>query len=183
MDIEEKYSQLTKLGAGDFEHLDGSLIDHLKGTYTLLKRWGANRALCNAGLFHAAYGTAGFNKSLVLGDCRYSIKNIVGKKSEKIVYTYCACDRDFFWPQIGIKNTPVFLNRFTREKCYLSNRELINFCELTVANELEIARDNDGFIQKYCQSLSDLFHRMGPYISDMAKSSIEIILNNLDTRL
>jgi len=181
MDIEEKYSQLTKLGAGDFDHLDGSLINHLKGTYELLKSWGAKQDLCNAGLFHAAYGIVGFDKSLVSENCRNSIKNIIGTKPEGIVYTYCACDRDFFWPQIGMKNTPVFLNRFTGEKYYLSNNELRNFCELTVANELEIARDNDEFIQKYYQSLSDLFYRMKPYISDIAKCNIKVILTKADT--
>lgn len=42
MNIEEKFVQLIDLGASNIIHLDGSLIDHLKGTYALLKQWNAN---------------------------------------------------------------------------------------------------------------------------------------------
>ena len=144
MDIFEK---LSHLGAGDFKHINGELITHLKGTYQLLKQWGANEVLCLAGLFHAAYGTDGFAQELVENTRRAQIIDLIGIDVEAIVYTYCACDRDSFWSQIGKLTTPIFEDRFTGEKRILANDELTAFCELTVANEIEIAKHNNDFIE------------------------------------
>lgn len=38
--MSDKFQALAKLGAGDFDHLDGSLIEHLNGTKDLLQQWG-----------------------------------------------------------------------------------------------------------------------------------------------
>lgn len=48
--MEEKFRKLSELGAGDFEHIDGSLIDHLEGTKRLLVSWEASNILQDAGL-------------------------------------------------------------------------------------------------------------------------------------
>lgn len=50
------------------------------------------------------------------------------------------------------------------------------FCELTVANELEIARNNTTFVKTHGASLSDLFDRMKPYLSLDANKFKEVIL-------
>lgn len=116
--IERKINKLIELGAGNFEHLDGSLINHLKGTYMLLKSWDSDPDLCVAGLYHAVYGTSGFDEVIISGDDRNKIRGIIGEDSERIVYSYCACDRDFFWQQIGIKTNPIFRDRFLRKEYY-----------------------------------------------------------------
>lgn len=61
----EKFIALQQFGAGDFQHLNGSLESHLKGTASLLARWGSGELLQTAGVFHAAYGTAGFDEKMV----------------------------------------------------------------------------------------------------------------------
>jgi hypothetical protein len=48
---------LKALGAGGFQHLNGSLEVHLKGTAELLQQWHSRDVLVYASLFHAAYGT------------------------------------------------------------------------------------------------------------------------------
>ena len=179
MNIEEKLDQLINFGASAIDHLDGSLIKHLKGTYTLLKQWNADIALCIAGAYHAVYGTSGFDKTLISEKNRKTIKDIIGTEAEQIVYTYCACDRDFFWPQIGTQTNPLFLDRFTDSKYHLSINELQFFCELTVANELEIATDNIKFIKEYGESLQDLLSRMTPYISIQANNHIKTIFGSI----
>ena len=63
--MNEKFRKLKELGAAEFEHLGGPLINHLEGTKQLLQDWSAHQVLQDAGLYHAAYGTAGFNESLV----------------------------------------------------------------------------------------------------------------------
>jgi len=168
--------ELLNIGVG-VNHINGSLIDHLQGTHLLLHSWGASDELCRAGLYHALYGTSGFDNHLISHYERSKAQAILGVNAEQIIYTYCACDRDFFWPQIGIKSSPIFLNRFTKQQYQLTLEELQQFCELTVANELEIARDNKDFIKKYGESLNKLFDRMKPFISRQASSYQEEIFN------
>ena len=153
MDMSEKFHKLAELGAGDFEHLDGPLIDHLKGTWRLLQQWGASTPLQDAGLYHAAYGTAGFSEHLVSINQRDKIAGIIGRKAEEIVYLYCACDREYFWPQFGNSNYPEYKDRFTGRTFQPSQNQLREFCELTVANELEIANGNQPFIDENGQGL------------------------------
>ena len=166
--MNEKFQELSKLGAGDFDHIDGNLIDHLRGTQKLLKEWSASAILQDAGLYHAAYGTAGFNEILVSIEQRDKISQIIGNEAEDIVYLYCACDRDHFWPQIGVVPEPRFKNRFTGQSFQLGSQQLHDFCELTVANEIEIAMDNPPFINQYGQSLYSIFKNMSAYISKSA---------------
>ena len=179
-EIDQLCTFLSDLNAGDRNHLFGPLIEHLKGTYWLLNSWGNNTTLCLAGLYHAVYSTSGFDSKLISENQRDVIKEMLGAQTEKIVYTYCACDRDFFWPQIGVNANPIFLDRFTGSKYQLSLNELRAFCELTIANELQIAKDNDPFIRRYGTSLNDLFFRMRPYVSARAtRDAIQIIGDNL----
>jgi len=163
--MSDKFQALSELGAGDFEHLDGSLIEHLNGTKSLLQRWGASTELQDAGLYHAAYGTAGFSQSLASTDQRGRIGAIIGKSSEEIVYQYCACDRRSFFSQIHQGPNPKFTNRFTGESYYLSDQMLRDFCELTAANEIEIAIDNPDFVKQHGKELGSLFMSMTPYLT------------------
>ncbi len=167
--MSDKFESLAKLDAGEFQHLDGSLIDHLKGTQSILEKWGASIKLQDAGLYHAAYGTAGFNESLVSTNQREKIVSIIGSEAEEIVYQYCASDRETFFSRIGRDLNPVFPNRFTGESYHLSENMLRDFCELTAANEIEIALDNPDFLGKYGVELKELFIQMAPYLSIIAQ--------------
>ena len=178
--MNEKFQKLSKLGAGDFDHIDGNLIDHLNGTKKLLREWSASTILQDAGLYHAAYGTAGFDEALATVKQRNEIAKIIGKEAEEIVYLYCACDREYFWPQIGRVTVPEFKNRFTGQVFQLSPQQLCDFCELTVANEIEIAMDNPPFINKHGHALYSIFKNMCNYISKPASTSVELVLGSRD---
>jgi hypothetical protein len=178
--MDDKFRKLSELGAGDFEHLDGSLIEHLKGTRRLLDEWSASTALKDAGLYHAAYGTAGFDESLVSTNQRHEISQIIGSEAEEIVYQYCACDRKYFFAQIGGSNSALFNNRFTGESYQLSANILMQFCELTAANETEIAIDNPIFITDHGKGLNKLFIKMSPYLSEAAKAKAAIVFGGVN---
>ncbi len=175
MGMNEKFENLAELDAGEFQHLDGSLIDHLKGTKDILERWGASISLQDAGLYHAAYGTAGFSQRLVSTDQREKVVDIIGGAAEDIVYQYCASDRETFFSRIGRDLCPIFPNRFTGESYVLSERMLRDFCELTAANEIEIAIDNPEFLGKYGAELKDLFIQMAPYLSRVAQQHTSVV--------
>ncbi|WP_299981684.1 DUF6817 domain-containing protein [uncultured Pseudoteredinibacter sp.] len=168
--MSDKFRALTGLGAGDFEHLDGSLIEHLNGTRDLLLQWGATSELQDAGLYHAAYGTAGFSQNLVSTNQRDKIAAIIGEASEEIVYQYCACDRNVFFSRIRQEINPDFPNRFTGVSYRLSGGMLRNFCELTAANEIEIAIGNPAFIEQHGKGLGSLFISMAPYLTQAAQN-------------
>lgn len=174
--MDEKLRRLKELGAAEFEHLDGALINHLKGTKQLLKDWSAPLVLQDAGLYHAVYGTAAFNESLVSTAQRNEIAKIIGADAEELVYQYCACDREHFFSKIGIDKNPEFRNRFTGDSYLLPTELLRHFCELTAANEVEIAMDNPSFVNEHGTGLNKLFSNMAPYLSQEAQAKVESVL-------
>ena len=174
--MDEKFKQLSELGAADFAHINGSLIDHLKGTRDLLSSWSAPPALQDAGLYHAAYGTAGFEERMVAANQREKIAQIVSPQAEEIIYQYCACDRDYFWPQLGLAENPKFRNRFTLQTCQLEPQAVKDFCELTAANELEIAAGNTHFVTQHGSGLFKLFTNMASLLSPSANSAVTRVL-------
>ena len=176
--MDYKFKELTKLGASGVQHLNGSLIDHLIGTKELLAAWSASTELQDAGLYHAVYGTSGLNNELVSVKQRSTIADIIGAKAEEIVYQYCACDREFFWPKFELENNPDFRNRFSAEIYKLKPEILKNFCELTVANELEIASKRPGFITSG-GVLHRLFLAMYPQLSSAARRSVDNAIKNI----
>ena len=136
--------------------------------------------LRDAGLYHAAYGTAGFEQRLVSTEKRNEIAEIIGVQAEEIVYQYCACDRGYFFPQFGVKDRPEYRNRFTGETQYLTLECIRTFCELTAANEVEIAMDNPSFLKEHGASLRSLFLGMSPFLSKSAKIKIEFVFGASD---
>lgn len=176
--MDNKIALLKKLGSHTTKSENGWLIDHLTGTYNLLVEWGADEALCDAGLFHAAYGTFGYDEKLIDVSRRNDLTALIGKEAESIVYTYCACDRDKTYP--NLKNRVViFRDRFDDQTRYLTSKQLRNFCELTVANQLELINSNDSFRQKWAQDMYKLFKKMNPYISDAAKAAYQETLREV----
>jgi hypothetical protein len=172
-----KFEELIKLGAGEFEHFNGSLIEHLDSTSRLLKEWGASEDLCDAGLYHAAYGTDGFVSNVVELSRRNEIASIIGQSAEEIVYLYCACDRSFVFSDFNAKVPVKFRNRFTMNEFSLTDEQAENFCELTVANELELVLASDEFKKKHGKDLFDLFTKMAPLLSEVANKSVNEVLS------
>lgn len=163
-----RFKVLASLGAGEFEHLNGKLIKHLTGTYALLKAWKATGYLSDAGLFHAAYGTAGFDESMVSLDQRTKITGVIGVEAEALVYLYCSCDRAFVFDR-KIANRPIFFrDRFTEKTFHLEETQARALCELTVANELELLLSSDEFAAKYGAELFELFENIQFYLTDTA---------------
>ncbi|EGQ7997786.1 hypothetical protein D8T39_21830 [Vibrio vulnificus] len=173
----DKFGMLQKLGAGDFQHLNGSLEAHLKGTEKILMSWGGSELLQIAGLFHAAYGTAGFDENMVSLSQRQEIAQIIGSDEEALIYLYCSCDRDYVFPQFGKMLEIQFKDRFTGSTFKLDNAVAKLFCELTVANELELVYSSEEFKLKYGAELFELFQGMDSYLSPEARNAYKSALS------
>jgi hypothetical protein len=131
---------LARLGARDVEHLNNDLEAHLQGTYALLTAWRAPESTRLAGLLHALYGTFGFERALVSRDARPEVAALIGDEAEALVYFYCACDRSFCYPQLARSDTPLWRDRFTSAEFHPPGVQLAAFCELTLANEIDVAQ-------------------------------------------
>ena len=170
------FRALQHMGAGEFVHLNVSLEAHLCGTEYLLRSWGAPEHVCRAGLFHAAYGTAGFADALTPIALRSEISNLIGQQAENLVYLYCACDRNKFYPSIGSPAQNQFPDRFMATTLQVAPTVLGELCELTAANELEIARGSQPFRVQHGAALAVLFNRMGNLLSEDARQHAAQIL-------
>lgn len=166
-----QFAALQTLGAGEFIHLNGSLADHLYGTATLLQDWGADPVLIQAGLFHAAYGTAGYGEALVPLGLRNAIADLIGSGAEELVYLYCACNRALYYPRLGTPLQARLPDRFSDSERRLSDWQIAALCELTAANETEIALNSSSFLQQYGSELHTLFQRMAPWLSAAARAT------------
>lgn len=177
--MDARFKALKSLNAGDFQHLNGDLESHLKGTAEILKSWGASDLLQTAGLFHAAYGTAGFSQNMVSLNQRASIANTIGNDEEALVYLYCSCDRDFVFPQFGSNTLISFRDRFNQEEFPLVGANASMFCELTVANELELVYTSEAFKHEHGRGLFNLFLNMEAYLSEPAVEAFKNVLQDV----
>ena len=171
--VMDKFEVLQAIGAGDFKHLNGSLEAHLRGTESVLKSWGSGELLQVAALFHAAYGTAGFDENMVSLNQRQEIARVIGAAEEALVYLYCSCDRDFVFPQFGKTGEILFKDRFSGSLFVLDEANTKLFCELMVANELELVYASHALKVKYGAELVELFQRMDSFLSSEARSAYQ----------
>ncbi|WP_299774722.1 DUF6817 domain-containing protein [uncultured Pseudoteredinibacter sp.] len=173
----DKLQQLKALGIGEIAHLNGSLLDHLKGTQTLLQSWGANQTLCEAGLFHACYGTDGFDEAILQLEQRHKVVQVIGEPAESLLYLYGACDRGFLYPQFdGSDKCPQYRDRFTKKQFTLSEYQCRSLCELTAANELELCLASTDFKARYGKPLQKLFKAMQAFLSTASLKTIGELL-------
>jgi pimeloyl-ACP methyl ester carboxylesterase len=128
---------LTQHRAHAIDHLAGTLHEHLRRTVLWLERWNAPEHVQLAGLCHAAYGTDGFATALV--EEREGLRALIGDRAEALVYSYCACERDHLYSQLGSAELTL-RDRFTGQTRVLAAEEIDDFALLTLANELDVMR-------------------------------------------
>ena len=161
--------KLETLGAGALRHVNGPLLSHLKGTRDLLRKWGNPEALCNAGLYHAVYGTAGFEPALLDVKDRGAGAALLGEDAERIVYVFAACDREYFYKQLLKPEEPAYRDRFTGAIYRLNPEAFRDICELTLANELEILAAAPGPNRSCGRHLDRVLGRMTAHASQGAR--------------
>jgi hypothetical protein len=93
---EDEFSELVALlrehGANTVPHSNLYLIDHLQGTYRILKGWGCDRDVCKAGLFHSVLGTPSFPRPLVGDDRVDAIREAIGDRALLLVRLFSRMD-------------------------------------------------------------------------------------------
>jgi hypothetical protein len=165
---------LAERGAADLAHVipGTTLLDHFERTERLLRSWGNSEAVCLAGLCHAAYSSDGFEGKVLDRSSRATLSEIAGPQVEAIVYLYGSCDAGRVYPQIGHAWPVRFRDRFTGTERDLGTDELSVFCELKLANALELMAAR-GQRSTLSRSKSDLYRAWLPFVSTPARAAFE----------
>ncbi|XUL89874.1 DUF6817 domain-containing protein [Streptomyces galilaeus] len=166
--VDEAVALLLRLGAADVAHPGGTLVAHLQRVRDRLAAWDARPALRLAGLCHACYGTDGFPTALLpVNAGRAQLAEVIGAEAEEIVYLYGACDRKATYP--GLAETDgLFRDRFTGALYPPGPQLRRDLAELTAANELDLARNDFTFRERWGPQLLTLFTRFKPLLSQPA---------------
>lgn len=123
---------LKRLGFADLAH-DSHVpfVSHLLGTRRLLVEWGERPAMCDAGLFHSAYGTEYFPVDQDVD--RDEVRAVIGDEAEAIAHAWCTIRRDTV--ELGPPATVV--DRTTDERVELSDPLLADIATLWAADTVE----------------------------------------------
>jgi len=96
MNITQKYQRyvdfLYNKNCHTIKHSHSNFLNHLIGTFNILKKWKQHEDLCVAGMFHNIYGNKYFNPNLDI--TREEIRNLIGESAENLVYKFVNCDRN-----------------------------------------------------------------------------------------
>lgn len=85
---------LRSEGGDDLGHSGGrSLLDHLLGTYSIMRRWGQPPWLQHAALIHSVYGTDSYGTRLLASKQRGVLAAIAGDRAERLAYLFCVTPR------------------------------------------------------------------------------------------
>jgi hypothetical protein len=84
---------LNEIGAGTLAHSGRCLMDHLTGTYDLLKRWGCDKATCLAGGLHSVYGTNAFKTESLTAAARSLVRQRFGADAERLAWLFGTLNR------------------------------------------------------------------------------------------
>jgi catechol 2,3-dioxygenase-like lactoylglutathione lyase family enzyme len=150
---------LSARGADRMPHPGGTLLDHLRRVTHLLSTWGAEPAVQLAGLCHAAYGTDGFDESLLDTTERKVLAELIGDRAETLVYLYASCDRAAVYSRLGNGHPVVFRDRFTGREHTPTEADVGAILEITAANELDVLAHNAELAERHGPSLYRLFAR------------------------
>jgi len=167
--VHEKF--LTDHGAKLTGHSGRCLFDHLKATHDLLRDWGNPEHVCNAGLFHSIYGTSSFKHRSVELKERPTVRALIGKEAEYLVYLFCVIDR----PKVFIAAQNMFqrhlFDRHAHTVVSVTHAIRNELVEIEAANLLEQGTTAD--------TLGGLI-RLG--LSDMARLAVAVAQLKLEDR-
>lgn len=128
---------LKRLNAHSIPHSQIPLLEHLVGTYRLLKVWGVPEYVCVAGLYHSIYGTQTFNISLIQPQQRESVKQIISPQSEKLVYYFYVQEKKHFFSNLNETKYFTLKDRINQLDIPLTKEEFTDMLRIRLADYIE----------------------------------------------
>lgn len=106
-------------------------LSHLLGTRRLLVAWGERPEVCDAGLFHSAYGTEYFEPDEPAA--RSEVRELIGDEAEALAWVWCTILRD----TIDIAEPWAALDRATGAALTLGEQMVTDVATLWAADTVE----------------------------------------------
>ncbi len=95
--IRRQIVELSLRGAAALKHNAApTFLDHLVGTWRVLKAWQQPDFVCLAGLFHSCYATREFPRPLFEVSQRKTVQKLIGPEAEELAFFFCLVDRNQF---------------------------------------------------------------------------------------
>lgn len=165
----DKTAFLRRQGAESLAHSDGDLLAHLQGVHDLLHSWGSRPALCDAGLFHSAYGTEIFPTGAVPVELRPVVRDLIGAEAETLAHLFGTVRRTSLF-DAAFDGPPFLLETRTGESVGVTRTQYSDLAALTVANWLE---QRPRFPASQQLSRAREFDMMRRYLPDHARTALE----------
>lgn len=156
----------------DISHSQGTFFEHLLGTYRRLKKWGCEKSVCYAGLFHSIYGTQIFKHSTISYGERWVIKNLIGKEAERLAYLFSVSKR----PPALIEaiNTNKLYDTLEKQNVPVTKKELSQLIEIECANLID-QKKNIYFAHKLLEERENKNIEIGESVVCSIKSLPKIV--------
>ncbi len=158
----EIISFLRSHGAERLVHAGGrTLLDHLVGTYEIVRRWEQPLVLQHAALVHSVYGTDVYAQRLLPLSRREDVARVAGDQAERLAYLFCVTRRDllFAGTHIWARDLPGLTGVGDRDAYAqppATRAELDPLVLLHMANTAEQARAKDGSPAPWLTDVRDL---------------------------
>ena len=162
-DLAERLALLRRLGFDDLQH-DSHVpfLSHLLGTRRLLQQWGERSALCDAGLFHSAYGTEYFPVDEPADPAE--VRAVIGAEAEAIARAWCTIRRDTI--ELDGGGGASVVDRTSDERVALTERELADVATLWAADTVEQIARMAPEERAFARNLLGVLHAASPAARD-----------------
>jgi len=84
---------LKEIQADEVPHSGRSLMNHLLGTYGILKKWDCEEFVCLAGGLHSIYGTNVFKRESLSIEARPRVRHLFGEDAERLAWQFGTINR------------------------------------------------------------------------------------------
>jgi aspartate beta-hydroxylase len=152
-------SFLRSEGAESLPHAGGrALLDHLVGTYSIMRRWGQPPWLQHAALIHSVYGTDSYERALLASGRRTALADIAGDRAERLAHLFCVTPRRplFAGTYRWARDLPPRATGEQPDGEAATRDELDALVLLHMANLAEQARAGDGSPGRWLVRVRDL---------------------------
>lgn len=76
----------------NIKYLNSNFLEHLIGTFNILKKWKQPEHLCVAGMFYGVYGNEYFKPNLNVS--KQEIQDLIGEHTENLISKFVNCNKD-----------------------------------------------------------------------------------------
>jgi hypothetical protein len=134
--------------AAALRHSGRSFLEHLLCTWRILADWHMPLSVCRAGFLHSAYSTSFYSEALFRFDQRETVRRLIGREAEELVFRFCTMDRREYWDELARRRAVVSLTYRDRTRdgarVPIARARLAKLLVIESANIAEQSRAADG---------------------------------------